>query len=90
MNNVIKHLSSIKKSTSTSIGLVKIATKFSPIILTTLQLALILTVMVITLPALAIDAHNEMKQQLMRRQVAQLMPMAPIKSRVTLVVKWHN
>jgi len=61
MNNFLKHLSSKKILTGTSISLANIAKSFSPIILTSLQLALMLTVMMITLPTLAIEVPSTNK-----------------------------
>jgi hypothetical protein len=58
MNNFLKHLPSKKALTNTSINLENITEIFSPIILTTLQLALMLTVMMIALPSLAIEATS--------------------------------
>ena len=58
MNNFIKHLYSKTTLTSTSINFVNITKKFSPIILTTLQLAFMLTVMMITLPTFASEVPS--------------------------------
>lgn len=58
MNNFLKHLPSKKALTNTSINLENITEIFSPIILTTLQLALMLTVMMIALPSLAIEVTS--------------------------------
>ena len=58
MNNFIKHLSSLLTLQNTSISLVKVTSRFSPIVLTTLQLMLMLTVMIIAVPSLAIQADN--------------------------------
>jgi hypothetical protein len=61
MNNFLKHLSSKKTLTSTSISLVNITKNISPIILTTLQLALMLTAMMITLPTFATEVSSSNK-----------------------------
>jgi len=61
MNHFLKHLSSKKTFTSASINLAKVTTNFSPIIITSLQLALMLTVMMITLPTLASEVHSANK-----------------------------
>jgi len=61
MNNFLKHLSSKKTLTVTSISLVNITKKFSPIILTSLQLALMLTVMMITLPTFSSEVNSANK-----------------------------
>ncbi len=58
MNKFIKHLSLTKTLTGTSISLVNITSRFSPIVLTTLQLTLMLTVMIIALPTFAIQTDN--------------------------------
>jgi hypothetical protein len=61
MNNFIKQLPSKKTLTSASLSLVNITKNFSPIILTTLQLAVMLTAMMITLPTLAIEVTSANK-----------------------------
>jgi len=58
MNHFLKHLSSKKTLTSTSTDLVKVTTNFSPIVLASLQLALMLTLMMITLPTLASEVSS--------------------------------
>ncbi|WP_232771282.1 choice-of-anchor H family protein [Colwellia sp. 75C3] len=58
MNNFIKHFSSRLTLQNTSISLVKVTSRFSPIVMTTLQLTLMLTVMMIALPSLAVQADN--------------------------------
>jgi hypothetical protein len=58
MNNFIKHFSSILTLKNTSMSLVKVTSRFSPILLTTLQLTFMLTLMIITLPSFAIQADN--------------------------------
>ncbi len=58
MNNFIKHFSSILTLKNTSMSLVKVTSRFSPILLTTLQLTFMLTLMMITLPSFAIQADD--------------------------------
>jgi hypothetical protein len=58
MNNFIKHFSSILTLKNTSMSLVKVTSRFSPILLTTLQLTFMLTLMMITLPIFAVQADD--------------------------------